>query len=501
MKIAKIEKIADCEQQCITVSGKDTTYITNNKVNVLNTILMGSMTELAFFTDEGWSNENIMKFFTKLRQRIDSRMKGNYYGRFVLDSSPNTLESVIDKWIWEDAPKNKQNYILTGSRWKYFPEDFPQFIVDGKQVHNFDAAFPLFKGGNGRPPKVVETEAELTTYDEVDIIWCPRLSITKNGQESYRQKALENPIEFMRDFCGIPSGAADRIFYNPDTVEACFKNNLRNMYAQITAPAEEEPEHLIWNQIRDQFFNKIMGKYYFYYEPGLPRVVCVDQSYAGDSTCIAMMHVERDPERIDPETGEALTVYVTDFTIVIIPKGGIINLDAIKFFIWDLISIGNCQIKRGGYDGFQSQPSIQFLKRKGVEIDYISVDRTNDPYMTFIDYVFHNRFFAGKNIYLKNNMKSLQMTKRKGPSGKTKIDHMNGDIVNDGDGNWATDMRGVNAKDCSDAVAGAITLLNTYSNEYVPFKTWQPEEVFDRSYDNMKKQADAMIGKFGLSIL
>ena len=44
-------------------------------------------------------------------------------------------------------------------------------------------------------------------------------------------------------------------------------------------------------------------------------------------------------------TGEPVKVFVTDFIITIIPKGGIINLDAIKCFIWDLVSLGNIKIK------------------------------------------------------------------------------------------------------------------------------------------------------------
>ena len=120
-KIAKIEKIEDSEQQCIYCSSKDHMYITDDHICTHNTIIAAALSELTTFTDEGWAEEKILKFFTKLRKRIDSRMKGNYYGRFYLDSQPNTLESCIDKWIWEDAPKDPKEFILTSTRWKYVP--------------------------------------------------------------------------------------------------------------------------------------------------------------------------------------------------------------------------------------------------------------------------------------------------------------------------------------------------------------------------------------------
>ena len=491
-------------------------------------IISAVVSEMTMFTENGWTNDQVFKFFTKLRKRIDNRMKGNYYGRMIIDSQPNTLESVIDDWIWNEAPKSSENYIVTGSRWKFFPQEFPyawkqerknwKSMTDGsisstkdaikkaldqdclKKDFNKKQTFPIFKGTNGQPPKVVESESELTMYEPRDIIWAPTTQVTSNGNKSMLDAALESPIEFLRDQCGIPSGTPDRIFYNKQTVEDCFENNLRNMFGHITAPAEEEPEHLIWNQIKDKFFNKIIDKYYFYYEPGIPRVVSVDQSYAGDVTSIAMTHVERDSERKDDVTGEPVKVFVTDFIITIIPKGGIINLDAIKCFIWDLVSLGNIKIKHVSYDGFQSQPSIQFLKRKGIEVDYLSVDKTNEPYLNFIDYVQHKRWFAGKCIYMKNNMLSLHFEKRKQGKGTTKVDHFNGEIYTDGNGDWNTDMRGTNAKDAADAVTGTIELINRYENEFVPYVVWKPLALNDRSYETMKNKQDEFMEKMGFEL-
>ncbi len=487
-------------------------------------IISAVISEMTMFTENGWTNEKVFTFFTKLRKRIDNRMKGNYYGRMIIDSQPNTLESVIDDWIWNEAPKSTENYIVTGSRWKFFPQEFPyawetprsfwrdsqKGVVEPKTAvkERIDQGciktdfakkqtFPIFKGNSGQPPKVVESETELSMYEKNDIIWAPTTQVTSNGNKSMLDAALESPIEFLRDQCGIPSGTPDRIFYNKSTVENCFENNLRNMFGHITAPAEEEPEHLIWNQIKDKFFNKIIDKYYFYYEPGLPRVVSVDQSYAGDVTSIAMTHVERDAERKDDVTGEPVKVFVTDFIITIIPKGGIINLDAIKCFIWDLVSLGNIKIKHVSYDGFQSQPSIQFLKRKGIDVDYISVDKTNEPYLNFIDYVQHKRWFAGKCIYMKNNMLSLHFEKRKQGKGTTKVEHFSGEIYTDGNGDWDSDMRGTNAKDAADAVTGTIELINRYENEFVPFVIWKPLALNDRSYETMKTKQDEFMEKMG----
>ena len=458
-------------------------------------IIAGTLSELAFFRDNGWPDSRITTFLTKLRDRIDSRMKKNYISRFILDSSPNTLESPIDDWIWNVATKDPSIKIFSGARWKFFKDDFDIncYEDDGITIkEDWDYNFPMFKGGNGMSPHIIRSEVEYKNTDRLDVVWCPK---TGAGVSMY-DKAEMDPIEFLKDWAGIPSGTADRIFYQSKFIDDVFDNNLRNIYMSITAPAEEEPEHLIWNQIRDQFFNKVFDKYYFYYEPHLSRVLSVDQSISGDATCISVSHVERSKDL--NENGEYNKIYVVDFTCVIIPKGGLINLDAIKFFIYDLINLGNMNIRHVSFDSFQSEAQRQWLKRHGINVDYISVDRTNEPYLNFIDYVFHGRVKCGKNIFLKNNMKSLKMSKRK--SGSTKIDHMNGDIVNEGDGNWETSIVGSNAKDACDPVVANIELLNKYSDLYIPFCVWDSSKNLIDDVLLRKENLQRNLSKNGFSL-
>ena len=389
IKIKSIKYIGKVEQQCIEVKAKDGLYLTEDNIVTHNSalamqngvnykiingagsilgqnIISAVISELTMFSENGWSDDKIFTFFTKLRKRIDNRMKGNYYGRFIIDSQPNSLESPIDEWIWDSGTKkNKKNYIVTGSRWKYFPKEFPTAWetprTDWKQPINlkkdFVHAFPVFKGGDGQPPKVIETESELTAYNPQDIEWAPMNQITSNGVVSFKDNAEESPINFLRDQAGIPSGAADRLIYNKEWIDHAFDNNLKNIYSTIIAKTEDEPEHLIWNQVKDKFFNKILGKYYFYYEPSLPRAASIDLAISGDTAGIAISHVERDKVRLDTQ-GQPLKVYVTDMVVPVIPKGGMINLDAFKFFILDLIRLGNMNIRHVSFDSFQSRAMI-----------------------------------------------------------------------------------------------------------------------------------------------
>jgi hypothetical protein len=466
-------------------------------------ILAGAMTEITFFLEagRGWTGERLLNFTSALRQRILNRFKNNYYARFILDSSPSNLEDPIQDWITNEARKNPENLVWTGARWDLYPWEFPNFIDYNKETreikksYNFDVAFKLYKGGNGKPPMVLENEAEAALFEDQDSIWCPKLQVAKQGSTNYLNVAKENPIRFMQDFAGIPAGQADRLFYQANWIDDCFDNHLKNIYGSVTALAQDEPEHLIWNQIKPFFFHTILNRNYFYYEPNLPRVISVDQSKSKDCTCIAMSHVERDPERVDEHTKQSIKVIVTDFTIVLVPKGGMINLDAIRYFIRDLRQLGGINVKHVSFDGYQSEPTKQFLERQGFTVDWVSVDMSNEPYFTFYDLVLHNRYFCGKNIFMKNNMKSLYQSRRK-RTNTMKIDHFPGALTYDFTGDWTIDIAGSNAKDCCDAVTGNIELLGRYENEFIPSKIWKKEDIYDRDYDTLKVKNNDILNKY-----
>lgn len=462
-------------------------------------ILFGCMTEITFFLEagKGWTEQKIFNFFSKLKERISNRFQNAYLARMILDSSPSTLEDPIQNYMTYDAPKLEESFIWKGARWELYPEEFPDYCdIENKGTleqkvtkvrNNYDVAFQLYKGGNGKPPVACENPAEASQYNPADLIWCPKKQYTKNGTANFLQKAKDNPIEFMKDWAGLPAGTPDRLFYRDDWIEECFNNGLKNQYGAIVALANEEPEHLIWNQIWPRFFQKLINKYKFYYEPDLPRTVSVDLSKAKDCTGIAMSHVELDPQRIDEHTGKPLQVYVTDFTIVLVPKGGHINMDAVKYFIHDLKYLGNINLRHVSFDGWQSDAARQYLKRDGIAVDYVSVDTNNEPYYNFYDLVTHGRYNCGKNIFVKNNMKSLHEVRR-ARTGSVKIDHFEGPLNYDWeDGTWESCTAGINAKDATDAIVGSLYLTSLYPSEFIATKKFYKEDKLDKSPEDIMR--------------
>ena len=429
-------------------------------------ILSGSISELSFWNEFGHSDEKIWRLFYDLKTRIKTRFASHYFARSIVDSSPNSLETKVDKYIWNNADKDPQNLVVRGAMWEYKTWEF----------EDLENRFKIYKGSANRPPKVLgETEYEI--YDDDDIISVPYFM--KDGTD-LKEVFSRDLHKSLKDLAGIPSGLADKLITNYEYLEKMFDNKLSNMYTHIFAPADKLPDKLIWNQIVDDFFIKIgNNNYEFYRSPKEIRYLAVDQSEKKDLTGISMVHLEIDIK--------GQLVCIVDFTITIIPTKTKINLEAIKSFIVDLYKLG--KIKFGGiyFDQFQSSSTIQALERLSLPVKKSSVDISKDPYYALISWIQNERIKCGKNLYLKNNLKSLKEVELK--NNKTKIDHTNGTVPTTGDDDWFNSNIGKNAKDTSDSVCSAF--FNCI-NEYKGIPKYQYIEDFNsrNNKENIKKLVD-----------
>ncbi len=404
------------------------------------TILMGTMSELSFFQDRGFSQDYIWRILNDLKKRIFSRFPSSYWARSILDSSPNDIDNRIDKYIWEEADKDPTNLRIYGSMWEWQPEKFI----------NINATFPVFKGSSTKQPKIL-LEEEINEYSPDEIVYPP---------EETRQLFEDDLIKSLKDIAGVPAGSADKLIQNKDRIEELFVPNLKNEYSYLKVSYDMQPEGLIWNLIRDNFFVKIHNEQYqFYHLPVAERFISVDLSKNKDTTAIAMCHMELDPF-------DASIIYVIDFSIPFVPDKSKVNIDAIKFFIEDLRNKGHVNITHVSFDQFQSESTLQYLERAKFEVENFSVDRTPEPYLTFINLMNTHHVKVGRNIFLKNNLKSLRLVVGEGQH-KTKIDHTIGKMadVRKETQDWKTSMLGFYAKDVSDPVVASIALAQIYGKK------------------------------------
>jgi hypothetical protein len=426
-------------------------------------MIQSTMSEISFFIERGFSPEYIWRIYQDSKGRIFSRFGNKMYCGTVLDSSPNDLDaSPIDKYIFTgEAQKDKENYVSIGSQWEMYERDpkrtkvkalYPIYAETGE-------TFLVFRGNAGLPPEVILSE-NIHQYDPLELYHVPI-----DLKREFDQATEKN----VKDVCGWPANTSGKLINSQIRIEELFTPQLKNIYSFIKVPSTESAVHLIWNLIKDKFFIQTgEDRWEFWRAPNARRWLHFDQSETGDFAGIAMSHREYDLERNE-------YVIVHDFTLAVTGgQNARINLDAFRLFPEDLRNLGRIDLASVTFDRFQSSTTIQYLKEQEFNTKVFSVDTSVDPYISYAALINIGNIKAGRNIFLKNNIKSLMEIRT--VHGKRKIDHMIGKIVRDDGGHWQTSVMGMFAKDVSDCCAATAYLI-THEDEGVP------QYIYDRKLD------------------
>lgn len=429
------------DEICFTTAGRMGVFQFYNDVHYIVTsspsgilglnMITATLSEISFFIDKGFSVEYINRIYQDSKKRVHSRFGYKYLAGTVIDSSPNDIElSPIDKYIFEgEAYKDKRNYIVTGPQWEFLPKNYPIWQETGD-------TFPVFRGNSGKPPELL-TDETINKYPEDQVYNVP---IDVKGLFE------DDLLKAVKDICGWPSGSSGLLLRDESVIENVFSYQLRNIYTSITAPSSKSSSRLIWDTIKDDFFIPYKGGYEFYRNPTELRYIHVDLAETKDMASISMVHPEI------TKGGEI--IYVTDFTIALSPEKERINLYAVLLFIKDLRDLGKLKIDLVTFDQYQSSTIQQFLRENGFNCEKLSVDIDIKIYLTYISLIQSGRVKAGKNIFMKNNLKSLQEIRQ--TSGKKKVEHTKGKIVYNDGANWKLSQMGKFAKDVTDSNSGAV---------------------------------------------
>lgn len=459
-------------------------------------VLCAFVSEIAFFIENsGATEDHIFRLYSDLSERIDATVGLSAKLSYTyLDSSANNSESMIEKHILKDLKDRKDVFFRWRRRWDVKELHDKQFPVWKKTGRTFllctgDGSYPARILYDKTREEVSDIPADLLIDVPIDVL----------------HRFETNLIKSIKDICGIPTTLESKFISNGQLIENIFDNDLlTNHESIIIADSADSPERLIWNQVYNLFFTRISEKEYAINRAQKePRWIGADAAHSvkGDVFGLSMGHKEWD--QVNKQV-----MYVTDFAFTIGPGKEGINLEAVSEFIMDMVRLGRVRIAGVFIDTFQSESFVQTLNRKQIEATKQSVDTQLEPYMFLLSLISNGQIKAGKNIFLKNNLKSLYRTKAKGASGKIreKIDHSSGTTNNQYYGEWEKATTGSHAKDCSDAVAQWTYAAR--SSDYIPTTIYQIENEIasdirslshpDRnkeSIDNLKERTFEILRK------
>jgi len=161
--------------------------------------------------------------------------------------------------------------------------------------------------------------------------------------------------------------------------------------------------------------------------PTVTRYAHIDPSLTGDSTGLAIGHISGWTEvvRRDPageEYNELAPVIETDLLLRITPPpGDEILLSDVRAIIYQFQEHG-FHIGFVSMDSYQSADALQQLRKRGIEAEVVSVDRTTEAYDVLKTALYENRVRMHRNDHCLRELSQLQRVPKPGGRG-FKIDH------------------------------------------------------------------------------
>lgn len=388
------------------VSGHETGAIGQNVIGgVIDEMNFMAVVENSKASVDGGTYDQAMALYNSIARRRKSRfMKaGKMPGLLCLVSSKRYPGQFTDKKEEEAnreiEMKGKSSiYIYDKRTWDIKPPG----TFSGKW-------FSIFIGDEGRKPRVLTDDEEITVED---------LALVMQIPEEYRMEFETDMMNSLRDIAGVSTLAKHPFIVDRDAIRSAMRKEKKLF--------ERETVDFTKTQLAIRKADII--------RPHLPRFVHIDLAISGDSCGFVVGHVTgfRPVER----GGHYETlpdIYIDGALEIRPPKGGEILFYKVREIVYALKTMG-VNIKWVTLDSFQSTDTLQLLRQAGYTVGYQSVDTTTAPYDFVKAALYDGRLSIPENKKLEYELASLEKDTK-----KNKIDHP-----------------AHSSKDISDALAGVV---------------------------------------------
>lgn len=372
--------------------------------------------------DDKGEYDQAKELYLTLSKRRRSRFmhKGKLPGTLFLVSSSRYPDDFTEEKAKEAlmcGGEDPEIYVFSKSLWESKGRDRYQ-----------EAEFRVLVG-NERTRSRILNEGEIISDEGVNIIQVP---------EDFRREFEKDIDGSVRDFAGQTTLASSPFIHNRESIFDCIQlaadYDYRSVYPRDELDLEIGVPSIAPERIRDDV--KAM------------RVAHVDLALTRDSAGLAVGHIAgtKTMERRNPDTGvvtvETLPVIAYDLIMRINPpRDGEIDFAAVRQILYDMRDNNGIPIKVVTTDGFQSTDFRQILAKKRFVTEYLSLDRTTQPYRTFRDALYDRRVLMPAHQTLVKELTELEYVQH---GSKEKVDHK---------------PRG--SKDVADAVCGVAMYLLT----------------------------------------
>lgn len=192
---------------------------------------------------------------------------------------------------------------------------------------------------------------------------------------AYFSNFTNDPVKALRDLAGMPPEAVDPFIPQTDRIIAGQTLwTARYGAVEPVGGTLDDPQFADWFVAGDQ----------------LKRVVHIDLAFSGDGDAlgIAMGHI---PQLVEVG-GEEKPLIVMDFLLRMKAKPGKeIILSDVRKLIYELKFKRGFNIKVVTMDGFNTTDTMQQFRKKKINAEYLSVDKTKMPYVDLRESIYEER--------------------------------------------------------------------------------------------------------------
>lgn len=385
--------------------------------------------------------------------------------RFIVDGGVNhSLNILVSSATYENSATERQirlsrndphTIVAAPAQWDVKPKNFSKKF------------FYVFKGSNYLEANIVNSTDDVNNYRVSEGMSKHKYidgledyeSINKAIEElppHMQTKFLKVPVDLrngfeanllrsLQDIGGVSTGSQGKLFSSPMVLQDCIDVNRHHPFVSKEIVISTGDDINVKDYLRDDFRLKY---------PERPRYLHIDQSFRTDSTGISCVYVDD----IVEEDGVKKPVFGVDFMLRINPPKPPkkIAIYKIRNFVIYLVNVIGMKIGKLTYDIFNSEESRQILEEMGFNVGYLSVDRTDKPYLDLVEIMYEKRIKLYDYPILRYELLNLLHDRIRRKVDHPKVVTDDGFVDYDGKGNDGVTGTRVGSKDVSDSLCGAI---------------------------------------------
>lgn len=385
--------------------------------------------------------------------------------RFIVDGGINhSLNILVSSATYENSVTERQirlsrndphTIVAAPAQWDVKPKNFSKKF------------FYVFKGSNYLEANIVNSTDDVNNYRVSEGMSKHKYidgledyeSINKAIEElppHMQTKFLKVPVDLrngfeanllrsLQDIGGVSTGSQGKLFSSPMVLQDCIDVNRHHPFVSKEIVISTGDDINVKDYLRDDFRLKY---------PERLRYLHIDQSFRTDSTGISCVYVDD----IVEEDGVKKPVFGVDFMLRINPPKPPkkIAIYKIRNFVIYLVNVIGMKIGKLTYDIFNSEESRQILEEMGFNVGYLSVDRTDKPYLDLVEIMYEKRIKLYDYPILRYELLNLLHDRIRRKVDHPKVVTDDGFVDYDGKGNDGVTGTRVGSKDVSDSLCGAI---------------------------------------------